>query len=74
MPFPKTHDLLALLELCLQVEPLWSEFKPLLRALNRFAVGVRYPGEFADREMARQALKDCKLIRSRVRETLGLKP
>ena len=74
IPFGKTHNLLALLDLILEVEPLWSEFRPLLRVLNRFAVDFRYPGESADKEMAKQAYEYCRTIRGRVRQSLGLKP
>src|ERR1039458_7764852 len=40
----KTHDLVALLQLLLPVEPLWSSFAPALRRLNDYAAKFRYPG------------------------------
>jgi len=72
IPFSKTHNLLALLELVLPVEPFWEELRPLLRALNTFAVDFRYPGESADQAMAKEALAFCKKVRQRVRLSLGI--
>ena len=37
-PFGKTHDLIALLELCLPIEPLWEGFRTNFKILNRYAV------------------------------------
>lgn len=69
---PKTHDLMALLQLLLPAEPLWASFAPVLRRLNDYAVKFRYPGHFASRADARQALKACRSIRAEVRLSLGL--
>lgn len=69
----KTHDLIVLLDLLLKIDPFWEEFRPLLRALNAFAVHFRYPGESADKVMATQALKYCRMIRLRMRENLGIR-
>jgi HEPN domain-containing protein len=70
--FPRTHDLDCLLDLNLPLDPLWSAFRPMLVELTRFAVGVRYPGESATPEMARRAVADCKIIRTAIRDKLGL--
>jgi HEPN domain-containing protein len=69
---PKTHDLVALLQLLLPVEPLWASSAPVLRGLNDYAVRFRYPGHFATRMDARRALKACRSIRAEVRLSLGL--
>ena len=37
---PKTHDLVALLQLLLPVEPLWASFAPALRRLNEETTGT----------------------------------
>jgi len=71
--FGKTHDLISLLDLLLETKPLWEEYRPLLRALNAFAVHFRYPGESADKAMATQAFKYCRMIRLRMREYLNIK-
>ena len=69
---PKTHDLVALLQLLLSVEPLWVSFAPAFRRLNDYAVKFRYPGHVATRIDARVALKACRSIRTEVRLSLGL--
>jgi HEPN domain-containing protein len=69
---PRTHDLVALLQLLLAVEPLWASFAPALRSLNDYAVRFRYPGHVATRSDARRALNICRSIRGDVRLSLGL--
>ena len=73
-PFGRTHDLAALLNLLLPVEPSWEPLRPHLRALTAFAVSVRYPGESADQAMAREALALCRDLRRHIRLSLGLAP
>jgi HEPN domain-containing protein len=68
----KTHDILALLTLCLPIEPLWSAIAPNLAALNPYGVRFRYPGDWADKEEAKNALKNCQVVREEVRRSLGL--
>jgi len=71
--FSKTHNLIALLDLILPVEPLWKDLYPLLQTLNTLAIDFRYPGESADKALARKALDACQAVRKRVRLSLGLK-
>lgn len=71
-PFGRTHNLSALLDLLLPVEPLWEVLRPPLRTLTAFAVEFRYPGESADKAQAREALSLCREVRRRVRFSLGL--
>ena len=70
--FTKTHDLERLLDLILPREPQWEAFRPLLIDLSSFAVAFRYPGESATRELAKTAVKNCKVIRLAIRTSLGL--
>lgn len=70
---PKTHDLEALLDRLLPIEPLWAAFRPAAQNLTDFAVSFRYPGENATKFEARQSLKDSKAIRREVRLSLGLR-
>jgi HEPN domain-containing protein len=72
VPFGKTHHLVALLELLLAVEQSWELLRPQMQSLNAYSVSVRYPGEAADKAMAREALHIAKSIRSKIREKLGL--
>jgi HEPN domain-containing protein len=70
--FGRTHNLSALLELVLPIEPSWENLRPALRALTTFAIGVRYPGESADKAMAREALALCRNVRRQARLRLGV--
>lgn len=74
MVIVKTHDLLALLTLCLPIEPLWSALALNLAALNPYGVRFRYPGDWADKEEAKNSLKNCRVDREAVRRSLGLSP
>jgi hypothetical protein len=72
VPFPKTHDVAALLRLLLTLEPLWSAFLPHAQLLEDYAVDFRYTLDTATLDEARQAFKNCKSIRREVRSSLGL--
>jgi len=71
--FPRTHDLLQLLNLCAQVEPLWSSFANVVDAMSDYAVDFRYPGHSATLREARLALKHCRSVRAEIRRALGFK-
>ncbi len=71
-PFSKTHDLAYLAGLLNEIEPFLLTFIHLLRELTDFAVEFRYPGESAEKEDARDAVKTCKEIRKLMRQQLGL--
>ncbi len=70
--FTKIHDLSALLEVVLAIEPSWEDFREDLAYLSDFAVAFRYPGESADREFAVSARKRCRRFRDAARKALGL--
>lgn len=70
--FSKIHDLVALLEQVLCVEPKWETFREDLAYLSDFAVTFRYPGESADSESALDAQRRCRLFRNAARSALGL--
>lgn len=70
--FPKTHDLVLLLDLTLSVEPLWEISRDDLSFLSGFGVEFRYPGESSDLDMAKKALKRCRAFRTLARETMNL--
>ncbi len=71
--FPRTHDLLQLLNLCATVEPLWLAYAKAVDAMSDYAVDFRYPGHSATLREARIALQHCRSIRTEVRRSLGLK-
>ena len=58
--FPRTHDLLKLLNLCLAVEPLWSPFAKVVDTMSDYAVDFRYPGQGATLAEARHASRKPK--------------
>jgi HEPN domain-containing protein len=70
--FGRTHDLSALLDLTLPVEPAWDGMRPDLQALTVFAVAYRYPGDTADESEAREAVMKCRAIRLMIRTALRL--
>jgi len=72
--FGKTHDLVALLKPLLPIQPEWELLREAARTLTDCAVRFRYPGASADKAKARQAVRDCELIRARARARLGLAP
>lgn len=62
LPFAKTHDLLALLELCTKHQPEFALHSESFEMLNPYSVQFRYPGEEATVEEARLAIKTIKNI------------
>jgi len=72
VPFPKTHDLMALLDLVCLLEPSWGTYRDDLALLSGFSVDYRCPGESADRETAMDARRRCRVFRRTARGALGL--
>jgi HEPN domain-containing protein len=70
---PKTHDLLHLLNLAVQVEPLWSSYHSAFSLLASYAVYARYPGSVATKTDARHAMRLCRAFRKEARRALGLR-
>ena len=68
----KTHNLSRLLDLLLPVEPTWDMLRSYLLALTLYAINFRYPGDSANKEEAREAMRLCRKIRLRVRRGMGL--
>jgi HEPN domain-containing protein len=71
--FGKIHDLVALLEQVLPLEPPWEAFREDLAWLGDFAVAYRYPGESAGRRSARDAAGRCRKFRRPARRALRLR-
>lgn len=70
--FPKTHDLIELLEIAIIKDPLIEVFRADLRILNPFSVQFRYPGESATLEESKIALKTMKKVSKFFRAKFGL--
>jgi len=72
--FAKTHNLAALLDQIVAMEPSWEMMRPALRELTNHSVNVRYPGETADKATALESLAVARQVRSLARLRLGLEP
>ena len=70
--FPKTHDLVELMELAVRIDPSWEELRDRFDALDDFSVDIRYPGVSADEATAREALDIAVEVRRRARGLLAL--
>lgn len=70
--FRKTHDLVELLGLALEVDPSLAEMKEPLGFLTGFAVATRYPGPFVEKPAAERAVKIASEVRAKARALLGL--
>jgi HEPN domain-containing protein len=70
--FPRVHDLIELLELCLPYDGTFDSQRNLLKDLTKYAVEVRYPGEMATKDDALAALQAMKAVRAFVRQKLAL--
>ena len=70
MPFPKVHDLTALLRLVLPMEPSWVFLEKSLDLLTSMGVEVRYPGVAADMEDATEAVRLVTQVRDTLRRAL----
>ncbi|MCG3110845.1 MAG: HEPN domain-containing protein [Candidatus Manganitrophus sp. SB1] len=70
--FPKTHDLVVLLNI--SGEPLQDlkAHKEQLARLSVFGIASRYPGRQADREAAEDSMKTAEMIRTILRSRFGL--
>jgi HEPN domain-containing protein len=70
--FPKTHDLDALVQRCLGIEPLWSALSAAGKRLTKYGARIRYPGNEATAAEMRRCCQDAKAIRQEARLALGL--
>jgi HEPN domain-containing protein len=72
--FPRTHDLVTLVQLLQPPEAALLALIVDLRLLSAFGVAFRYPGATANRVMAHDAVQRCRTVRAAVRLSLGLPP
>jgi HEPN domain-containing protein len=70
--FAKIHDLVALLNQAISVEPRWERFREDMAYLSDFAVAFRYPGESADKPAAANARQRCQKFRAAARAAFDL--
>lgn len=69
---PRIHNLLDLLKLCKEFDASLEILQSDLRMLERFSVGVRYPGLSAEKEDARAAFQAVQVVRKHIRQKLGV--
>lgn len=72
VPFGRTHNLVVLQDSVLGPYPDLGLLRSFLQVLSTHAVQVRYPAESADLATAKDALRLCKPVRSRLRSILAL--
>lgn len=72
IPFPRTHDLEDLLQMCLNIHQSLEELHADLGVLTDYAVDFRYPGMSASAKQAADAVRKCEKVRSRFRRSLKL--
>jgi HEPN domain-containing protein len=72
IPFPKTHDLLQLLNLLLPTHTNLGSYRRGLKMLSRYAVDSRYPGFMANARQASASIRWMQRIRQDIRQCLGL--
>jgi len=72
IPFPKTHDLILLNDMCSAQDGSFTRLRDFLEELIGYDVAIRYPGEEATVEEAQVAVAAMKRIRQFVRAKLGI--
>ena len=70
---PRIHDLNALLEKVIPFEPLWEAHRENFIYLSEYAVNIRYPGDFTEKDDAMAARKYCRVFREVVRMSILFK-
>ncbi len=70
--FPKVHNLVELLELCLLIDSSFEACRDILDRLEDYAVLYRYPGASADQADADMAFHDAEKIRLIMRSKLDI--
>ena len=70
--FTKTHDLMNLLTAAVPAEPSLSGLHADLVVLTSFVVEFRYPGQWATKSDAQDAIKRCRNVRLVMRQSFGL--
>jgi len=70
--YPKVHDLVALLEMVLPVEPDWEVHRERLAYLTDLSVSLRYPSYSASEADAQGAHERCRAFRQAARAALSL--
>jgi HEPN domain-containing protein len=70
--FPKTHNLLYLLDLLVVVDGSLTAYRDILRRLDAGSVQFRYPGSTASQDIAEELFLDMEQFRTIVRKRFQL--
>jgi Uncharacterized conserved protein related to C-terminal domain of eukaryotic chaperone, SACSIN len=71
--FPRNHDLVRLLGLCLEVDESFEKIRTRLRKLESYGVIIRYPGFTVPLAMAHEAFENASRVREFIRKKLKIK-
>jgi HEPN domain-containing protein len=72
IPIPKIHFLLELLAMILKFDSSYEFLKADLEVLENYSVRYRYPGISSDLQEAKGAYNAAKVVRTFIRQKLGL--
>jgi HEPN domain-containing protein len=67
---PRIHNLIDLLNLCEELDSSLGLLQPDLWVLERYAVGVRYPGVNVEKDEAKAAHKAAEAVRNFIKQKL----
>jgi HEPN domain-containing protein len=70
--FPRTHDLVELLDLIVPTRPAWDAWRADFNRISSYAVAFRYPGRSASAVEVRLSLATSDVVRTTIRIDLGL--
>lgn len=71
--FPRNHDLIRLLVICLTVDESFEKIRDNLRRLENYGVIIRYPGLTVPLDLAHEAFENATRVREFVRKKLKIK-
>lgn len=71
--FPRNHDLVRLLVLCLTVDESFETIRDNLCRLENYAVIIRYPGLIVPLELAQEAFENASRVRGFVKKKLKVR-
>ena len=68
--FPRNHNLMQLLDSCIQLDESFETIRRPLQSLEQYAVAIRYPGLRVPLDLGKKAYKTSTRIRKFVRKKL----
>ena len=72
LPFPRTHDLERLLELCISTRPQWEVWRGEIAEILSFETDLRYPGALTTDTVVQQCLDTATRFREAARAAIGV--